>query len=101
MTPVVGSIVVVIRSSQRSTRDGVLLCVYLPRNAGIVHFTKNVVVGDGIGGRRVQVVAIVPRAIEIMSSRRQGAFGAGVAIAGCEPQIIHQRTAAIGMVVVG
>src|SRR6201993_733574 len=82
MTPVVGSVVVVIRSSDRSTRAGVLLCVYLPRNARIVEFTKDVVVGNGIGGRRVQVVAIVPRAIEIMSSRRQGAVGAGMATAG-------------------
>src|ERR1700680_4262315 len=62
MTPVVGSIVVVIRSRHRATGEGVLLRVYLPRNAGIIQFTKNVVVGDGIGGRRVQVVEIVPSA---------------------------------------
>jgi hypothetical protein len=69
--------------------------------SGIVQFAKDVVIGDRIRRIRARIVAVVPGAVEVMSSRGQSAIRFGVATPRGKPQIIQQGSAVIGFEIRG
>src|SRR4051812_31559554 len=101
MAAVVGGTVVVIGSGRSAARCRIRLCVDLPGNSGVVQFTEDVVIGDGIGGAGASVKAIISAAVEIVRAGGQAAVGFRMTASGGEPKIIHERAAVVGLILGG
>jgi len=81
-------------SAGGAARRGVVrLRINLPGNPKVDHLAEDAVVSNGAG-------AAIARALKIMCSGGQRAVLGRMAASGGQPQIVHQRAAGIGFVVV-